>query len=183
MHLDARFQGVDLAADKKLFPATLSAASGIASGSLQLSGSLNRPSGNAHVVVEKGEAYDEHFDRAQFDAALENEKWRIANGRLDKGAAVVHFSGDYQPAGQLHFKVDSNVFALSVLDQVRRYEPGLDAQTQIHLEASARITADHVEPIGRRRTHGISRPQAKQRSLRQPDLEARRPRMTCCTRF
>jgi translocation and assembly module TamB len=148
MQLDARFQGVDLAADKKLFPAKLPAASGIASGSLQLSGALNRPSGNAHVVVEKGEAYDEHFDRAQFDAALENEKWRIANGRLDKGAAVVHFSGDYQAPGQLHFKVESNVFALSLLDQVRRYEPGLDAQTQIHLDASARITADHVEPSG-----------------------------------
>jgi translocation and assembly module TamB len=148
IRLDMRFQGVDLAADKKLFPATLPAASGIASGSLQLSGLPNRPSGNAHVVIEKGEAYDEYFDRAQFDAALESEKWRIANGRLDKGAAVVHFSGDYQPAGQLHFKVDSNVFALSVLDQVRRYEPGLDAQMQIHLDASARIAADHVEPNG-----------------------------------
>jgi translocation and assembly module TamB len=148
IRLDARFQGVDLAADKKLFPATLPAASGIASGSLQLSGSLNRPSGNAHVVIEKGEAHDERFDRAQFDAAFENENWRIANGRIDKGPAVVHFSGDYQPAGQLHFKVDSNVFALSVLDQVRRYKLGLDAQTQIHLDASARITADHGAPSG-----------------------------------
>lgn len=147
MQLDARFQGVDLA-DRKLLPAKLPIDFGIASGSLQLSGSLNRPSGNAHVVIEKGEAYDEHFDRAQFDAAFESEKWRIANGRLDKGAAAVHFSGDYQAAGQLHFKVDSNIFALSVLDQVRRYEPGLDAQTQIHLDASARITPDHLEPSG-----------------------------------
>ena len=130
------------------FPTTLPAASGIASGSLQLSGSPNRPSGNAHVVIEKGEAYDEHFDRAQFDAALENEKWRIANGRLEKGAAVFHFSGEYQSAGQLRFKLDSNVFALSSLDQVRRYEPGLDAQTQIHLDASARIAADRAEPTG-----------------------------------
>jgi translocation and assembly module TamB len=160
MQLDARFQGVDLAADKRLFPAKIPAASGIAAGSLRLSGSLNRPSGNAHVVIEKGEAYDEHFDRAQFDAALENEKWRIANGRLDKRAAVVHFSGDYQPAGQVHFKIDSNVFALSLLDQVRRYEPGLDAQAQIHLDASARITPDHIEPsaaAGRIEFHDVKR--------------------------
>jgi len=124
INLDARFQGVDLAADKKLFPTTLPVASGIASGSAKLSGSMNRPSGTAHIIVEKGEAYGEHFDHAQLDATLESDKWRIANGRLDKGPATLHFSGDYQPVGRLHFKLDSNVFALSLLDRMRSTSRG-----------------------------------------------------------
>lgn len=148
MRLDTRFQGVDLAADKRLFPVKLPAGSGMASGALRLSGSFNRPSGNVHVAIEKGEAYEERFDRAQFDAALEEDTWRIANGRLEKGPAVFRFSGDYQAAGQLRFKIDSNVFALSTLDRMRKYEPGLDARADVHLEASAHLTADQVEPSG-----------------------------------
>jgi translocation and assembly module TamB len=147
MRINARFQGLDLAANKNLFPAKLPPAAGIASGSLDFTGSLNQPRGNAHISIEKGEAYNERFDRAQFDAAIESDRWRIANGRWEKGSGVFRFSGEYQPVGNVRFKIDSNIFALSSLDHLRRYKPGLDAQSQIHLEASARVAAGRVEPL------------------------------------
>jgi len=148
MRLNAKFQGIDLVRDKKLLPTKLPVTSGVASGSLEVSGSLNRPLGNAHILVEKGTLYDEHFDRAQFDATIENDLWRIANGRWEKGPAALRFSGEYRPVGQVRFKLDSNVFALSTLDHMRGYEPGLDAQAQIHMTGSARVIADRVEPAG-----------------------------------
>ena len=93
MRLNAKFQGIDLVRDKKLLPTKLPVTSGVASGSLEVSGSLNRPLGNAHILVEKGTVYDEHFDRAQLDATIENDLWRIANGRLGEGAGSASLFG------------------------------------------------------------------------------------------
>jgi len=147
-YLNARFEGLDLARDKNLLPANLPAAAGIASGSLELSGSLRRPRGNAHVVVENGALYGERFDRAQFDAAAESARWQIANGRLQKGPASLRFSGEYQPSGNIRFQADSNVFALSSLDRVRNYQAGLDAQVRMHMAGALRVTAaNRIEPV------------------------------------
>jgi translocation and assembly module TamB len=146
-HLNARFEGLDLARDKNLLPANLPTAAGIASGSVELSGSLRQPRGNAHIVVENGALYGERFDRAQFDAAAENARWQIANGRLQKGPASLRFSGEYQPSGDIRFQADSTVFALSSLDHVRDYQAHLDAQVRIHMAGALRVTAvNRIEP-------------------------------------
>jgi translocation and assembly module TamB len=149
VHLNARFEGLDLARDKDLLPANLPEAAGVASGSAELSGSFRQPRGNAHVVVENGSLSGERFDRTQFDAAFESARWQMTNGRLQKGPAMLRFSGEYQPSGNVRFQADSNVFALSSLDHVRMYKAGLDAQVRIHLTGAARITASNqIEPEG-----------------------------------
>ncbi len=148
-HLNARFEGLDLARDKNLLPANLPTAAGIASGSVELSGSLRQPHGNAHILVENGALYGERFDRAQFDAAVESARWQIANGHVQKGPATLRFSGEYQPSGNVRFQADSNVFALSSLDHVRKYQAGLDAQVRIHMAGAVRVTAaNRIEPAG-----------------------------------
>ena len=148
LRLDARFQGVNLATDlKQIFPEKLPLTSGAASGSVQIAGSLDKPSGSGHVVVDKGEAYGERLDSVQLDAAFEGDRILFSNGHARKGAAVFDFSGEYAQPGALRVKLDSNTFALSSLDGIRRYGPGLEAEAQIHAEATARIVQGRIEPL------------------------------------
>jgi len=71
---------------------------------------------------------------------------------MQAGPAVVSFSGAYRHvhgswrSGQAELKIESNGFPLAALAPVRKYEPGLNAQFEIHAEAAARITPGHVEP-------------------------------------
>jgi len=100
------FQDVDVAT---------AAASGLASGSIKLGGSLDRPNGNAHLDIQNAEGYGERFDRIRFDAALQGNRLHVANGQARQATGAYDFSGDYEHspggwlAGQLNAKVDSNI--------------------------------------------------------------------------
>jgi translocation and assembly module TamB len=127
---------------------------GIASGSLELRGTVGHLEGKAHIASDSLDAYGERLNQVRFDAEAAGEQLRISNGRVVSGAAVLSFSGDYQHLrdtwtnGLARIKVDSNGFPLGSLSPVRKYEPKLNAQTEIHLEASVRFAAGKFEPAG-----------------------------------
>jgi translocation and assembly module TamB len=70
------------------------------------------------------------------------------------GAAVLGFSGDYEhrsgtwSSGQARVKVDSNGFPLASLSPVRKFEPALNAQAEVHFEGAATVAPGKFEPTG-----------------------------------
>lgn len=125
---------------------------GIASGSIELRGTFDHPEGRAHIASDSLDAYGERLNQVQFDAALAGDDLRISNGRIVSSAARLGFSGNYlhRPgnwtSGEASVKVDSNGFPLASLSPVRKYEPGFNAQAELHLEAAAHISPGKVEP-------------------------------------
>jgi translocation and assembly module TamB len=125
---------------------------GIASGSIELRGTVAHPEGRAHIASNSLDAYGERLNQVQFDAGLTGDTLNISKGRIVAGAAVLTFSGDYLhsasawTSGEARVKLDSNGFPLGSLTPVRKYEAGLSAQAEIHLEAAVRISPGKYEP-------------------------------------
>jgi len=125
---------------------------GIASGSLEVRGTFDHPEGRAHIASDSLDAYGERLNQVQFDAALTGDDLRISNGRVVTGAAKLGFSCEYvhDPGiwtrGKASVKADTNGFPLASLSPVRKYEPGFNAQAELHFEAAARVSPGKVEP-------------------------------------
>ena len=148
-------RAVNIAKMQAQFPnADLPAIQGIASGSLELRGTLGHPEGSAHIASDSLGAYGERLNQVQFDADLAGDQLRIGNGRVVSGAAVLRFTANYlhRPDtwtnGLARIKVDSNGFPLAGLSTVHKYRPALNALTEVHLEASAHVSPGKVEPAG-----------------------------------
>ncbi len=126
---------------------------GIASGSLEVRGTVAHPEGRAHIASDSLDAYGERLNQLQFDAALTGDDLRISNGRVVTSAANLSFSGEYLHGaetwtrGQLNMKADTNGFPLASLSPVRKYEPGFNARAELHFEAAARVSPGKLEPI------------------------------------
>ncbi len=125
---------------------------GVASGTLQLRGTLAQPEGSAHIASNSLDAYGERLNQAQFDADLTGNKLQITKGRIVSDAAVLNFSGDYDHhpnmwnSGTLRVRVDSNGFPMASLSPVRKFEPAFDARAEVHFEASAVVAPGKIEP-------------------------------------
>jgi translocation and assembly module TamB len=126
---------------------------GIASGSLELRGTVAHPEGRAHIASNSLDAYGERLNQVQFDADLTGDKLSVSSGRVVAGAAVLTFSGDYLHSsttwthGEARLKLDTNGFPLGSLSPVRKYEAGLNAQAEAHFEAAARVSPGKFDPI------------------------------------
>jgi translocation and assembly module TamB len=171
VRLQAKFEGADLARVSPGFlPAKLGIFQGTGSGSMNLAGPVNGLRGPVHLHLDNLDAFGQRLNRVQVEADVEGDSVRITEGKMQAGPAVLSFSGTYRrqagswDVGQLEVKADSNGFPLASLAAVRNYEPGLQAQMELHAQATAKITAEHVEPVkadGRVTlrgiaTHGIS---------------------------
>ena len=125
---------------------------GIASGSLEVRGTFAHPEGRAHIASDSLDAYGERLNQVQFDAALTGDELRISNGRVVTSAAKLSFSGEYLhdaetwTRGEVKVKADANGFPLASLSPVRKYEPGFNAQAELHFEAAARVSPGKLEP-------------------------------------
>lgn len=154
LRLNAQFQRTDLAklSSSYLFW-KLPFAPGIASGTLNLAGSVSDPRGSAHVSIENVDAYGQRVNTIQVDARLEPNALQITKGSVRAGPALLTFSGTYQHAngvwqsGQLAIKADTNGFPLSGLAPVHRFEPGLQGQVEVHVRAALGITPDNIVPM------------------------------------
>ena len=126
---------------------------GIASGSVEVRGTVGHPEGRAHIASNSLDAYGERLNQVQFDAALAGDQLRISSGRVVAGAAVLTFSGDYLHSpdawtnGEARVKLDSNGFPLGSLSPVRKYAPALNAQAELHFEAATRLSPGKFEPV------------------------------------
>jgi len=166
LRLEAKFQGVDLGKIAAgLLPARLQVLRGLASGSMNLAGSISNPQGAAHLHIEHLDAYGQRVNTVQIEAAVEHNRVRITQGRMQAGPASLAFSGAYEHSaesweeGRLTVKADSNGFPLASVAAVRNREPELQGQIEIHAQATAKITPEHIEPLeadGRMIVRGIS---------------------------
>ena len=153
LRIEARFRGANIVQAASEYTAfKLPVAGGIAFGSVDLRGSVAEPQGAAQINIDNADAYGERLNEIQLSAQAAQDQVRITRGRMQAGPAVVSFSGAYRHvhgswrSGQAELKIESNGFPLAALAPVRKYEPGLNAQFEIHAEAAARITPGHVEP-------------------------------------
>ncbi len=146
LHLQAQFKGADLAQFK------LPVRAGIASGSIDLDGSAIDPRGKAQITIDNLDAHGETLNQVQFTADIAGQQIRVTRGEARAGPALLSFSGVYKHApgnwreGDAGIKVDSNAFPIASLRPVRRYEPGLNAQFDIHAEAAAHIAPGLIQP-------------------------------------
>lgn len=153
LRLKAQFDRADLAHIASAFlPPSARVARGIASGSVNLTGSLADPRGSAILRVDNLDAYGGPAASLRVEASLEAGDVRITRGTLRSGGALLIFSGDYQdPAapwqgGEINLKADSNGFPLTTLAPIRNYNAALQALVEIHLRASAHATPQQIVP-------------------------------------
>ncbi|HEY3940072.1 MAG TPA: translocation/assembly module TamB domain-containing protein [Bryobacteraceae bacterium] len=154
LRADAQFQGVDIVRTIARFSTVkLPIIRGAAAGRVRLAGSMDSPQGDGHISIDSLDAYGERINQVQFDASLRNANLEATHGRVQSGAASLSFSGVYRHdasgwrQGEAEVKIDSNGFPLASLTTIRKYEPGLTAQAEVHLQAAARIAQNQVEPL------------------------------------
>ncbi len=154
MEVRAHFEGADVVKVASAFSGMkLPSLRGIASGTVDLAGTVINPLGTVRLAISNVDAYGERLNEVQVAATLASGALHITRGHMQAGPAALSFSGDYRHApqtwkeGQLELKIDSNGFPLASLAPVHEYQPGLNAQFEIHGQAAARITPDRIEPL------------------------------------
>ncbi len=152
--LNARFTGLNIVKTAALFSSVpLPFINGIASGTVNLAGSADAPRGNAKIRIANLDAYGETINQAGFNADLANNTLKISQGRVQAGAALLMYSGDYRrqkndwTAGELHVRADTNGFPLGSLSTFRKYLPAAAAQAEAHFDAAFKIGDDGVTPL------------------------------------
>jgi translocation and assembly module TamB len=166
VRLQAKFQGADLAKiSSGLLPPRLRILRGVGSGSMNLVGSISEPRGAIRLHIDNLDAYGQRVNTVQVDASVEGDRVQITQGTMQAGPATLSFSGAYQrdggswETGRVNVKADSNGFPLASLAAVRKYEPGLQAQIEVHAQATAKVAGERVEPLnanGRLTLRGIA---------------------------
>lgn len=148
------FRGADMVKlSNSLLGWNLPSGGGIASGTLDLRGTVQNPRGAAQLTVLHLTAYGERLNQLQASATFSGDTVQITRGNLQAGPAELSFSGAYRRtaqswrAGKLEAKIDSNGFPLASFASVRDYEPGLNAQFEIHGQGAILITNGSVEPL------------------------------------
>ncbi len=125
---------------------------GMASGSVDIAGSLRAPQGSAQFTVDNLDAYGERIDQLRGTATLSGDLFQVTQARAQSNSSVLSFSGSYQHSGdswrdgQARLKVDSKRFPFASLSALHKYEPALNGQLEIHAEARARIAGGLIEP-------------------------------------
>jgi translocation and assembly module TamB len=160
MRLSARFSDLDVVKTAALFStAPLPVINGIASGTLNLAGSLADPAGNANVRIANLDAYGQQINQIAFQTDLAGDLLKVSHGRVQSGPALLNFSGDFRRAnnnwstGDVHLRADTNGFPLASLSTIHKYAPALAAQAEAHFDTSLRISARGIAPL---RTDGTA---------------------------
>lgn len=154
VRLKGHFQGVDTAplAAQVFTNEEGLRLSGIASGSVDLSGTRSDPVGKAELRIDSPQSSGLHLNYIQVDATLDPYQVRFTRGRMQSGPAVASFSGTYTHhpsdwrAGRLAIKIDSNGFPLASIAEWRQRETGINANAEIHAQGTFRIASGRIEP-------------------------------------
>ena len=126
---------------------------GLASGSINLSGTPLRPLGFAKISANSLDAYGELLNQVTADANFEGDSVRIDKGRVVAGPALMTFSTSYQKSseswtnGTVTLRLDTNGFPLASLSPVQRWTPGLNATAAAHVQGSAEVERGTIRPI------------------------------------
>ncbi len=127
---------------------------GTASGSVELSGSLNNPNGKAQLTIDDALAYGQPLHGIKLRAAAADNTVQITSGRLQAGLAAIDFAGTYRHApetwrsGDISIRLDSNRFSLASLQSVHEHDPTLEAAVQIHERIGASLDNGRFHLVG-----------------------------------
>ncbi len=126
---------------------------GLASGSVNLTGTPLRPLGVAKISANSLDAYGELLNQVTADATFEGDSVRIDKGRVVAGPALMTFSTSYRRTaeswtnGSATLRLDTNGFPLASLSPVQRWAPGLNATAAAHVQGSAEVERGTIRPI------------------------------------
>jgi translocation and assembly module TamB len=150
----AHFAHLDLVKTLSLLTsAPLPSIKGVASGALNLHGSLKSPGGNASFNLSNLNAFGQQINQVQAEAALDGNRLQLSKGRILSGQAQLGFSGVYlhTPAdwstGNVELKADTNGFPLSSLATIEKYLPALNGRAELHIDTVGTLRSTSFEPL------------------------------------
>lgn len=154
LHFNSRFTNLDIVKTASVFTAsTLPLIQGIASGRVNIHGTLNHPQGTGNVEVKNLDAYGELLNNVEFNAELTGNSLKFEKGRVESGLALLSFSGSYRhndsdwTTGDVELKADTNGFPIASLSTIRKFVPALNAHAEVHLEAVGKFRNKTFEPL------------------------------------
>ncbi|MBV8830002.1 MAG: translocation/assembly module TamB domain-containing protein, partial [Acidobacteriaceae bacterium] len=124
---------------------------GSASGTFDIKGHLDHPYGRGNIEISKLQVFGEQVTKLEASVEVSGSQVTVSNGRLHDGLASLLFSAGYQRSGddwrngRVQLKADSNPFPLAVIDSIHRYNPTLNAQTELHAKVTASIRPGHFD--------------------------------------
>jgi translocation and assembly module TamB len=122
---------------------------GTVGATLDLGGTLAHPSGTGHLRAVSVTAYGEHIDGIAADLAFSGNRVTVEKGTLHNGEGAVGFRGSYTrgsnswSSGELQVHLDTHALPLASIGIVRRYQPDLTGNLDVHLDAAA-YTSPHA---------------------------------------
>ncbi len=127
---------------------------GTASGTLDISGTLQQPSGNAHLVIKELSAYGEAANRLAADAVFSANDLRIedgslagvAGGRIAFSGLYTHASGDWQN-GHLSARMDGGDLRVHDFRLVRSFAPDLAGSASANAQFAANVINGSIHPV------------------------------------
>ena len=120
-------------------------ARGIASGSIQVNGTLDAPEGSAQIDLTRAAVYGETIDRASLRATYLARSVDVPQLEVVSGSSHIRMTAHYDhPAGDLQhgraeFQVANSHLDLGSLHTVQQYRPGLSGATDLSASGEATI--------------------------------------------
>jgi translocation and assembly module TamB len=136
-------------------------ATGIVTGSTQLTGTFGRPIFKGDFAVVKGALRGEPFDRLAATYVYANDGLEIAGGRITAGPKQVELTGTYRhppgrlDTGRLVFRASTNVMPLESIATLQEARPGakgsvqVSANGEVDIGSTVRIASLHADVNGR----------------------------------
>jgi translocation and assembly module TamB len=127
---------------------------GIASGTADLSGTWQRPTGIMYFKVQNPSFHKDQFQQLEADVSLTGEGLRVKRGTLTSlGGGSLSFSGDYLHvpgdwrSGLMALALKSSALSLSRSNFVRDIVPDLHGTAEINAQITVRFARGVIEPI------------------------------------
>jgi translocation and assembly module TamB len=155
LRLRANYNGIDIPRLLARYSAVrLPLERGTASGTLDISGSVQQPSGNARLTIKSLSAYGEEFNRLQAAAIFSADDLRILDGSLE-GVTGGHLSfsglyaftsGDWHN-GRLSIRTDGGDLRVGDFRFIRNFAPDLTGRASINAQFLADVVDGSVHPV------------------------------------
>lgn len=151
--IQAALSGIDIRNTAARYAGlSLPVLSGIASGNVRLSGTLDSPVGTGAVNVVSVDAFGQRLNEVQAAFTVNGDTATISAGKVRAAPATIAFSGAYHHEhshwrqGRLELHIDGKSFPLQSLTAVARLAPDLSGLAEIHADTAFNISGSEVSP-------------------------------------
>ncbi|HEX4770120.1 MAG TPA: translocation/assembly module TamB domain-containing protein [Bryobacteraceae bacterium] len=151
--IQATVSGVDIRNTAARYASfTLPVLTGVASGTIRLSGTLDNPVGTGSLNVVSLDAFGQRLNEVQAAFAVHDDTAIISAGKIRAAPGSVAFSGDYRHQhgnwreGRLQLHIDGEGFPINSLSGVARLAPELTGVAEIHADTAFNISGKDITP-------------------------------------